>query len=274
MTDYYNYQVSVEESRRDAVLAFLTQLPFDTFEETATGLNAFVPVEKDSSELEKEVEKLSGQFEFSYQKIHIPYQNWNEVWESRFEPITIGTFCAVRAEFHPPQSDVQHEIIIRPKMAFGTGHHATTYMMMAAMEHLDFQDAKVLDYGCGTGILAILAEMLGATDIDAVDIETAAYENTIEHAALNGCSHIRAYEGTLEAIEGEGYGLILANINRNVILESFGPLYAKINSNGHLLVSGILLKDRETVIEQATQIGFMLKDNQERGDWCCLNFVR
>lgn len=272
--NYYCYKVTVSTDVREAVMAFFSQLPFDTFEETEAGFNAYLPANRSMADLDQQVKAWASQFDYTFDKGFIPAQNWNAVWESNFEPIIIDDFCAARAEFHPPQSGVQHEIVIRPKMAFGTGHHATTYMMMAAMEYLDFENAKVLDYGCGTGILAILAEMLGAKLVDAVDIEREAYENTLEHAALNQCQSIKPVHGTLEDISGSAYAVILANINRNVILDSLWPLHKKLNPNGHLLVSGILLKDRVLVVEKATQTGFTLVKSEQRGDWCCLDFTR
>jgi len=272
--NYYCYKVTVEDGLQEVVMAFLSQLPFDTFEETEEGFNAYLPEKDSTEEVDQQLKTWAAQYNFSFEKGFIPSQNWNAVWESNFEPIVINDFCAVRAEFHPPQSGVKHEIVIRPKMAFGTGHHATTYMMMAAMEGLNFNKAKVLDYGCGTGILAILAEKLGASLIDAVDIEQEAYENMLEHAELNKCYSIKPVHGTLEDIQGEEYGIILANINRNVILDSLKPLHKKLTPDGHLLVSGILLKDRDLVAEKATQTGFTLVKSEQRGDWCCLDFVR
>jgi ribosomal protein L11 methyltransferase len=270
--DYYCYEIEMDEARREIVLAFLGELPFDSFEEVAAGLNAYIPAEAHTAETEAQVAALGEQFAFRYERRFIPAQNWNAVWESNFQPIRIGGFCAVRASFHPPASGVAHEIVINPQMAFGTGHHATTYLVMEQMQHEDFNGAAVLDFGCGTGILAILAGKMGAARIDAVDIERPAYENTLENAALNGTPQIAAYHGTLETVPPAQYGFILANINRNVILASLGALYQRLASDGVLLVSGILLADEQLVLEKAALVGFKPDVQTRRDEWCCLRF--
>jgi ribosomal protein L11 methyltransferase len=270
--DYYCYEIQIDEARREIILAFLGELPFDSFEELPQGLNAYIPAAAHTDETETQVAALGEQFAFRYERRFIPAQNWNAVWESNFQPIRIGDFCAVRASFHPSESGVQHEILINPQMAFGTGHHATTYLMMEQMQHEDFDGAAVLDFGCGTGILAILAAKMGAAHIDAVDIEQPAYENTLENAALNGTPQIAAYHGTLETVPLAQYGLILANINRNVILNSLGALYQRLAPNGVLLVSGILLADEQLVLERAARAGFSADLQTRHDEWCCLRF--
>ena len=159
---YIKYSISSTPELVDIILAFLSELPFDMFEEKAGGLEAFIPESAHSEEIASKVHELSSTFNFQINKEVILPQNWNKEWESNFQPIIVRDFCAIRADFHDAIDDVQHEIIINPKMAFGTGHHATTYMMIEQMRNLDFLDQEVLDYGCGTGILAILTAMLGA----------------------------------------------------------------------------------------------------------------
>ena len=272
--DYYCFKVLTEKERYEPLIAFFSMLGFDSFQEKEESLEAYLPVSEWSNELSGELAQLSERIPFTFTKTLLPDQNWNAVWESNFSPIIIDDFCIIRAAFHDPQPSITHDILISPKMAFGTGHHATTYMMMAAMKSISFDGAKVLDYGCGTGILAILAEKLGAENIIGVDIEAPAYQNTIENIALNSCENITAIEGILDNVEEGEFDIVLANINRNVILDSLRPLYEKLVANGILLASGILLKDQNLIIEQAVNNGFKLAQSWTRGDWCCLLFLK
>ncbi|MCB0547464.1 MAG: 50S ribosomal protein L11 methyltransferase [Phaeodactylibacter sp.] len=272
--DYYCYDIKVAPSLREIALAFLSELPFDTFEETDDGLHAYLRMDNTVEDIEDELANIAAQLSFTFERRLIPSQNWNELWESNFTPIKVDNRCGVRAHFHPPMEDVRYEIVISPRMAFGTGHHATTYMMLERMSEEDFEGLKVLDYGCGTGILAILADKMGAAQIDAVDVEQAAYENTLDNAQDNGASHIQAFHGTLEVIKDAGYGYILANINRNVILNSLKALYGKLAPGGILLVSGILTADESLVLERAAAEKFHFTDKVRRGDWSCIRFVR
>jgi len=272
--DYYCFEINVAIPIREIALAFLSELPFESFEETPTGLNAYLKADGEVEEVENQLAEISGQLAISFKRRFIPAQNWNAVWEANFQPIRIGDFCAVRAGFHPAVTDVGFEIIINPQMAFGTGHHATTHLMMEQMQREKFTGAKVLDFGCGTGILAILAAKMGAESVDAVDIERPAYENTMENAALNNVKNIAAYHGQLEAVPSAQYSLILANINRNVILNSLQALYGRLAPGGALLVSGILLADENLVLERAAETGLKLAHKARREEWCCLRFSR
>lgn len=272
--NYYKYSIKVAEDLREVVLAFLSQLPFDTFAEVPEGIEAFIAEKNTKAELEVELNSLASQFSFEWKKEQIPDQNWNALWESNFEPIQVGGFCGIRADFHPPLQEVEYEIIINPKMAFGTGHHATTHMMLQMMEHENFQDKQVLDYGCGTGILAIMAALLGARTIDAVDIEEASYENTLENMRINQVDNIQVFHGTLAQISGTDYDSILANINRNVILESLPALYDKLVSNGNLFVSGFLAKDEKLLRTEAQKHGFIIDRQLSKTDWICLKLLK
>ncbi len=272
--DYYCFEISVPAPVREIALAFLAELPFDSFEETPGGLNAYLPAGESLEDVESRVAEIGAQLAFRFSRSFIPAKNWNAEWEASFQPIRIGNFCEVRASFHPPAAGVAHELVINPRMAFGTGHHATTFLMMEQMEKEAFSGASVLDFGCGTGILAILAEKLGASDIDAVDIEGPAYENTLENASLNGASHIKAYHGGLSAVPERAYQFILANINRNVILNSLRALYGRLAPGGVLLVSGILFADEGLAVERAEETGLKLSARARKEEWCCLRFIR
>lgn len=272
--DYYCYDIKVATSLKEIALAFLNELPFDSFEEADDGLRAYLRKDSDVEEIESELSNIAAQLSFSYERRLIPDQNWNALWESNFSPIRIGSLCGVRAPFHPPMEGVQHEIVISPRMAFGTGHHATTYMMMKQMGQEGFAGLRVLDFGCGTGILAILAEKMGAASVDAVDVELAAYENTLDNARANGAARIQVYHGALDAVKGGSYGYILANINRNVILNSIKALYGKLAPGGILLVSGILTADESLVLSRAKAAKLRFTDKARRGEWSCIRFVR
>ena len=271
---YYQYQISTTPDLSELVLAFLQQLPFESFEETDYGWNAYIPSANLPDSMEMDLNVIRQKVSFTFEKAEIPDQNWNAVWESNFEPIIIDHFCGIRADFHPPIPDVLHEIVINPKMAFGTGHHETTYMMIQQMQGLDFAQKKVLDFGCGTGILAILASRLGASEIIGVEIEKPAFDNAIENITTNQTSNVKCIHGTLKNITESGYDIILANINRNVILTSLSSLYEKLNEGGILLVSGFLLADRELLLEHAGLQGFKMKKETQKHHWICIAFIK
>ena len=267
--DYYKLEFLTGTENTEILLALLGQLPFEAFEEIPSGINAFIPVQNYSSDVEEGIKNFNNLLEFSYQKIIIKYKNWNEEWESNFQPILVENFCGIRADFHQPLSEVQYEIIINPKMAFGTGHHETTWMMIKMMESLDFSQKMVFDYGCGTGILAILAAMMNAKNIDAVDIEEPSYENTLENSRINNISNIQAIHGTLENTSHLTYDIILANINRHVILDSLSTLINMLSPSGKLLISGILIEDKEIVHQAAESAGFKIQKTIQKNNWIC-----
>jgi ribosomal protein L11 methyltransferase len=272
--NYIVYRLKAQADIAEILVAFLGEMPFDTFEESEEGVNAYIPEKEDSEDILQQLKDLQSRFAFEFMRAEIPHQNWNELWESNFESIQVGNFCGIRADFHPAFDQVTHELVINPKMAFGTGHHATTFMMIQLMEDMKWQDKKVFDYGTGTGILAILAAKLGANDIDAVDIEDLSYENTIENAQRNQVSGIEVYLGDLSVVTNQGYDIILANINRNVILESLSALYEKLKEGGEILFSGILAVDKALLLESAEKQGFTLQQSLQKGDWIALKMQK
>lgn len=274
MPDYYKYSFQMAPAQKEIFLALLSDLPFDTFEETENGWDAYLPVIAEPTDLASKLEDLKDPYPFSVEIEKIPSQNWNAVWESNFQPILVDDFCGIRAEFHPPIEGVQYELIIHPRMAFGTGHHETTYMMMQAMRQLSIKGARVFDYGCGTGILAILAAKMGAGLVEAVDIEEESYENTLENAKINHVTTVNAYCGDIHAAPAGPYQIILANINRNVILDSLSALYQMLAPAGALLVSGILQADAALVIAAANEAGFHHRQDWMRGDWQAILFEK
>lgn len=269
--DYWKYILRANPEVVEILPAFLSEAAFDTFEESETGLNAYLPASASLPETETLLEELRQQFAFEWSKEFLPGQNWNEIWESNFQPVIVEDFCAVRADFHQPVPGVQHELVINPKMAFGTGHHETTWMCLRALRDLPCRGAKLLDYGCGTGVLAILAARLGAVEVEAVDIEEESYRNTLENSVANGvAAQVTARFGTLAAVQGAGFDGILANINRNVILDSLPRLAELIKPGGWLLVSGILRDDEAVVTDAAQQAGFKVRKVANKGHWLCI----
>jgi ribosomal protein L11 methyltransferase len=267
--NYLRYDLQASEDIAEILLAFLAELPFESFEMTEEGLAAFLSEKNNWPQVESRLERLRENFPFEYRKSLLPGQNWNAVWESNFQPIVIDDFCAVRAEFHEPVSGVEHEIVIQPKMAFGTGHHETTRMMMRAMRELDLSGASVFDFGCGTGILAILAAKLGASQIEAVDIEWEAYENTLENLTRNGISGASVAHGSIESVASSQFDFILANINRNVLLNSLEALSRLLRDSGRLLISGFLDADAAVMREACQSAGFRICSELQEGTWLC-----
>lgn len=272
--DYWQYHLRTDPATAEILLAYLTDAPFDTFEEDDQGLQAYLPAAADAIEAERMLTELAEQFHFTWEKTFLPGQNWNEIWESNFHPVVVNDFCAVRADFHAPIPGVRYELVINPKMAFGSGHHETTWQCLAALEHLPVAGNHMLDFGCGTGILAILAAKLGAMELEAVDIEAESYRNTLENCRINDVHNVVVRCGILADVQGRDFDGILANINRNVILDSLSRLAELIVPGGWLLVSGILEQDDPIVTETAVANGFEKIKQTQRGNWLCLEFRR
>lgn len=254
----------------DVMMAHLSDFPFYSFEESEDELKAYIHAKDWPKETQQGIKSLSEALGISYREEFLPYQNWNAIWEANFQPIEVPGFCGVRASFHPSFENVKHEILIDPEMAFGTGHHATTFMVMDLMQAIPFRGKKVFDYGCGTGILAILAAKLEAAHIDAVDIEKPAYENTLKNAEKNSVFIINVIHGTLEQVTQQDFDIILANINRNVILDSLDTLFEKAASGASLVLSGILHNDLPEVKQAAESSGFQYERHLEKDGWIAL----
>lgn len=275
--NYWKYRLRTDDSTTAEILvAFLAEAPFDSFQDTDEGLDAYLPDAPGNREsAEALLSELQGQFPFTWEAQFLPAQNWNAIWEANFSPVVIEDFCAVRAPFHAPIAGVAHELVIEPKMAFGTGHHETTWMCLRALRDLPCAGAHLLDFGCGSGVLAILAARLGATEVAAVDIEEESFRSTAENSAANGvAAQVKPYWGDLSAVPERAFDGIMANINRNVILASLPQLSQRLRLGGWLLVSGILLSDADTVRAAAQQAGFTLQKRDERGQWLCLTFEK
>ncbi|MEL7117908.1 MAG: 50S ribosomal protein L11 methyltransferase [Bacteroidota bacterium] len=272
--DYWVYTFKADPVTLEILLALLTDKDlFETYQELEGSFEAYILERIDQKEIQIELEQLQSSFSFEVEKSLMKAKNWNAKWEADFQPVVVSNFCSIRADFHPPIRNIKHDIVINPKMAFGTGHHETTYMMIEAMQQIDFHRKKVLDYGAGTGVLAILASKLGADPIDAVDIERPAYENAIDNNNINGVDNVQVYLGTLDAILDKGYDVILANINRNVILKSLAPLKYKLRKGGVLLISGILLEDEQLILDQLLTNEYLVAERREKGNWLCMKVI-
>ena len=268
-----SFQVPVSFDQ-ELLIAHLSVFAFNGFEQETNRLTAYIEQKEFDGALQKCIDSLQARYQLIVEQSLIANQNWNAQWESDYEPVIVDQFCAVRASFHAAITSVQHEIVVTPKMSFGTGHHATTYMMMKKMQDIDFNNKAVLDYGCGTGVLAILAQRLGASHLQAVDIDTWAYENTLENFSINAVESVQTYCGTLQEVPFSKVAILLANINRNVILDTMSSMSERLKDGGFLLCSGFLEEDIPKVSAQAALHGLQLEHTMQRQQWRCLLFSK
>jgi len=253
---------------REILVAQLSELGFTGFEEEDSGIKAFI-TSADFSEVE--MKAVTDNLKVNYSKSIIKDQNWNQLWESNFEPVVVDDFVGIRAEFHLPIKDVEHEIVITPKMSFGTGHHATTFMMIQLMREIDFHGHSVYDFGTGTGILAILAEKLGAQSVVAVDNDYWCIENAAENIARNQCNTIKLVKVD-NAKNNKEYSIILANINKNIILDNLSFLAESIHKQGKILLSGLLKEDENDILLAVKPFGWIKRKTIVKGIWIAILF--
>ena len=260
----------VNKEQAEILIANLADAGFDGFEENENELKAFT--KKDNYDVDL-ITRLSAVIQTSFEEQEIENKNWNKIWESNFHPVIVDDYVAVRAEFHAPHKNMQHEIIITPKMSFGTGHHATTYMMIQQMREIDFTGRSVFDFGTGTGILAILAAKSGAVNITAIDNDEWSIENAVENFRNNGAAGIDLTLSGIVPVD-RMFDIILANITKNIILENFSRLHQQLNKNGILLLSGLLKGDENDILLAARTHSLILHKVQQQGDWLCMRFLR
>lgn len=271
--NYIELSLQIEPDFSEILMAELSELGFDSFVETDEGLEAYIKEELfNDLDIKRMLETYAERTPISYAFKKIVKQNWNEEWERNFQPISIGNDIYVRADFHEAQPDFKYEIIITPKMSFGTGHHETTSMVMEHQLTIPHQDKKVLDVGTGTGILAVLASKLGATQISAFDIDEWSVENTIENVALNNANHIEVRLGTIENEPMEKYDIVLANINRNILLQQIPAYITFMKAGASLVVSGFYEADIADIQAIAESAGLKKVAQLSKNQWASVVF--
>jgi ribosomal protein L11 methyltransferase len=259
----------LQPEQQEILIAHLAEIGFESFEEKENELHAFITEDKFDESL---LQVLIYKYQLTFQKELIPSKNWNEIWESQFHPVIIDDFVAIRAAFHAPVKEVQHEIIITPKMSFGTGHHATTRMMILQMRTIVFQGKSVVDLGTGTGILAILAEKLGAKRIIAIDNDDWSIENAKENLQMNHMKNIELIKASVADLPGK-FDIILANINKNIILENFQKIAMNLRKGGIVLFSGLMVEDEEELLWAAEKLGLRKELTLLDNNWICVRFA-
>jgi len=260
------------DEKAEIIMALLGELPYDTFENTSHSVDAYIPSHLFTKEVLNELNALKNNLDFNFQIHTIAYTNWNVEWEKNYAPVVVDDFVAVRADFHEPILNVEHEIIINPRMAFGTGHHATTFMVMQTMREMDFRNKTVFDFGCGSGILTILAEKLGAKYCNAVDNDTNCIENTIDNVLINHCKIIKTELASIENTDFTKFDIIIANINRNILTTTMSDISNRLNLQGQLIISGFLNSDEQILINCALENKLHLKSVKQKEGWSCLLF--
>lgn len=270
----YNFKVAPPQPGTEILIAELGQAGFESFVENEEGVQAYIQKgEWHEGILDDLFILKSVEFDITFQQKEIAQINWNEEWEKNFSPIVVADACAVRAPFHDP-FQVKYEIIIEPKMSFGTGHHETTFMMLQHILETNCEGKRVLDMGCGTAVLAILAEMRGATSLDAIDIDVWCVENSIENLQRNFCTHTRTILGGAEVIPTTDiYDIIIANINRNILLEDMETYVSVLKKGGELFLSGFYKEDLPIITTCCNNLGLTFVENKEKNNWIAAKFV-
>lgn len=269
----YYFKVKPIQPAVEILIAELGYAGFESFVENEDGVTAYIQKDDWYEAILKDIQILnSNEFEITFTFEDIEQTNWNEEWEKNFNPIVVDDICAVRAPFHN-KFETQYDIIIEPKMSFGTGHHETTHMMIQHILKNDFNNKSVLDMGCGTGVLAILTEMKGAKPIDAVDYDNWCYLNSMENVERNNCKHITVIEGDANVLPGKTYDIIIANINRNILLQDM-PIYVScLNKNGTLFLSGFYNDDVEIIQAACEKHMLKFQEKLEKNNWVALKFL-
>ncbi len=270
----YTFKIHPKEPATEILVAELGEIGFESFVENEEGLIAYIQQTDWNENILDDVFILnSNEFSISYEMEVIEQTNWNSEWEKNFNPIQVDNLVSIRAPFHE-NPNLKYDIVIEPKMSFGTGHHETTHMMVQHLLDLDLTNKKVLDMGCGTGILAIFAEMKGAKPIDAIDIDNWCYQNSVENVERNNCSNIDVYEGDASLLVNKKYDVIIANINRNILLNDMQAYMNCLNDNGTLLLSGFYQEDIPIIDAEVSKFQFKIDKIIERNNWVALKYQK
>ena len=267
--EYFALTFDAEGHNNEILLAKLSEWPFESFHEDGNKIIGYILKHDITQDLLEGIDGYKGEWFRDYQMEVVPDENWNSVWESSFNPVAVDNFCYIRAGFHTgPKEGYKHEVVIAPKMAFGTGHHATTFMMLQAMSKLDFKGKRVLDFGCGTGILAVIAAQEGARKVIGVDTQPEAIENSFEHAEMNDVGPLCEFHlGGLEVADPGPYDIILANINVTVIAAFFEQLKTMLQPGGYILLSGIMTYDKGYLEQHVSFPPLHVVEHNERQEW-------
>ena len=259
----------------DVLSQDLADIGYDSFQSESPYLQAYISsADFDEGKVLQLFQGYEGVVEISHETSVIPAKNWNEEWESNFKPVLIDNRIYIRAPFHPDNPKATYEIKLTPKMSFGTGHHATTHMMLLEMLDIDFIDKKVLDVGSGTAVLAILAEMLGGVEILAIDNDDWAVLNGNENKEINNCQKIIVEKAEVQSVSENGYNVILANINRNVIINDLSKYADLLSTGGQLLLSGFHHGEADDLLELGKQSGLSEVNRRTQGEWCMLHLQK
>lgn len=269
----YSFKVQPLQPASDILIAELGHAGFESFVENEEGILAYIQKNDWDIEILESVGILKNEnFNISFLIKEIEQENWNATWEENFKPIQVGKQCVVRAPFHE-KPIVDFDIVIEPKMSFGTGHHETTHMMLQHILDHDFEGKSVLDMGSGTGVLAILTAMKGAGSIDAIDIDNWCYLNAKENISRNNCEHINVYEGDSSLLKGQQYDIIIANINRNILLNDIPKYASSLNKKGILFLSGFYTEDIPMITAKCTEVALKFEKNLEKNNWVAVKYV-
>lgn len=274
--NYYKIQFdhSLNETQADLLMYALGEIGFESFEAEDGKLSAYIP--EDTFE-EKALDKLMSDWEeqnIRYEKQFVEEQNWNAVWESQYDAVLFGDYCFVHAPFHSPREDVKYNIIIEPKMSFGTAHHPTTSLIIEYIAEEPLTNKRLLDMGCGTGVLAILAKKEGARDVEAIDNDQWAYENTIENIERNNTSDIKVVLGDATVLENKEFDCIIANINRNILLRDIGIYAQCLPKGGILFLSGFYQEDIAQLEAECNRHRLFYVSNKTKENWAALKFIK
>ncbi len=269
----YSFKIDPLQPASDILIAELGEAGFESFVENRGGVLAYVQKEEHMADILDEITVLKNpNFKIDYEIKEIEQENWNATWETNFNPIQVGSQCMVRAPFHE-KTGVKYDIVIEPKMSFGTGHHETTHMMLQFILDNDFKGKTVLDMGSGTGVLAILATMRGAKAVDAIDIDNWCYLNALENVKRNNCKNISVLEGGAELLQKRKYDIIIANINRNILLNDIPSYVSCLAKNGVLFLSGFYEEDHRLIDESCTGHGLVFEKKLEKNNWVAVKYV-
>jgi ribosomal protein L11 methyltransferase len=272
---HYAFRLFPVEPASEILIADLGERGFDSFTESDAGLDAYIPSSLDAPDILNDL-MIEGIPDLKWEVVRtlVPDQNWNAVWESNFEPVVVDDYCLLRAPFHEVAKRYPVEIVMQPRMAFGTGHHPTTFLMIRLLMGLDLQGKRVIDMGCGTSVLAIFAHRHGASPILAIDNDEWAVTNSLEHIVANNCEDIQVMQGNASSLHGHQADVFIANINRNILLNDLAAYAPCLPCGGALLLSGFYQEDVPVLMEKAKQYGFELTEQQTKNRWVALRLTK